>query len=136
MAATAKAHIERMKKLETDRTNFDEQYQDCADYAMPNNSQIISERSDGEVLRDLFDTTAEESNIQLASGLYSFLFPTETRAFALEVDDKELQENDDVKQWLDDTTKTLHKYLIGSTFREAFFEYLKSLGCFLIINVI
>jgi len=128
--ATAKEHIERMKKLETDRANFDEQYQDCADYAMPNNSQIISERSDGEVLRDLFDTTAEESNIQLASGLYSFLFPTESRAFALEVDDKELQENDDVKQWLDDTTKTLHKYLIGSTFREAFFEYLKSLGCF------
>jgi hypothetical protein len=130
MAATAKDHIERMKKLETDRANFDEQYQDCADYAMPNNSQIISERSDGEVLRDLFDTTAEESNIQLASGLYSFLFPTETRAFALEVDDKELQESDDVKQWLDDTTKTIHKYLIGSTFREAFFEYLKSLGCF------
>ena len=128
--ATAKEHIERMKKLETDRANFDEQYQDCADYAMPNNSQIISERSDGEVLMDLFDTTAEESNIQLASGLYSFLFPTETRAFALEVDDKELQENDDVKQWLDDTTKTIHKYLIGSTFREAFFEYLKSLGCF------
>ena len=128
--ATAKEHIERMKKLETDRANFDEQYQDCADYAMPNNSQIISERSSGEVLRDLFDTTAEESNIQLASGLYSFLFPTETRAFALEVDDKELQENDDVKQWLDDTTKTIHKYLIGSTFREAFFEYLKSLGCF------
>ena len=128
--ATAKEHIERMKRLETERSNWDEQYQDCADYAMPNNSQIISERSDGEVLRDLFDTTAEESNIQLASGLYSFLFPTESRAFALEVDDKELQENDDVKQWLDDTTKTLHKYLIGSTFREAFFEYLKSLGCF------
>jgi len=128
--ATAKDHIERMKKLETDRANFDEQYQDCADYAMPNNSQIISERSDGEVLRDLFDTTAEESNIQLASGLYSFLFPTETRAFVLESDDKELTDNDNAKQWFEDTTKKVHKYLIASTFREAFFEYLKSLGCF------
>jgi len=128
--ATAKEHIERMKKLEADRANFDEQYQDCADYAMPQNSQIISERSSGEVLMDLFDTTAEESNIQLASGLYSFLFPTETRAFVLEIDDKILAEKDEVKQWLDDTTKTLHKHLIGSTFREAFFEYLKSLGCF------
>ncbi len=130
MTATAKEHIERMKRLETDRVNFDEQYQDCADYAMPQNSQIISERSSGQVLEDLFDTTAEESNIQLASGLYSFMFPTETRAFVLEVDDEGLQENDDVKQWLDQTTKIIHKYLISSTFREAFFEYLKSLGCF------
>ena len=131
MPHTAKEHIERMKRLETDRANFDEQYQDCADYVMPQNSQIISERSSGEVLMDLFDTTGEESNIQLASGLYSFMFPTETRAFVLEIDDEELQENnDDVKQWLDATTKTIHKYLISSTFREAFFEYLKSLGCF------
>ncbi len=130
MTATAKEHIERMKRLETDRANFDEQFQDCADYAMPQNSQIVSERSSGEVLMDLFDTTAEESNIQLASGLYSFLFPTETRAFVLEVDDKELADNDSVKQWLEDTTETVHKHLIGSTFREAFFEYLKSLGCF------
>ena len=128
--ATAKQHIERMKRLETDRANFDEQYQDCADYAMPQNSQIISERSSGEVLMDLFDTTAEESNIQLASGLYSFMFPTETRAFVLEIDDEELSKKDEIKQWLDQTTKTIHKYLISSTFREAFFEYLKSLGCF------
>ena len=88
MANGAKEHIERMKRLETDRANFDEQFQDCADYAMPQNSQIISERSSGEVLMDLFDTTAEESNIQLASGLYSFMFPTETRAVVLEVDDE------------------------------------------------
>ena len=68
MSATAKQYIERMKRLETDRANFDEQYQDCTDYASPNNSQIVDERSSGEVLMDLFDTTAEESNIQLASG--------------------------------------------------------------------
>ncbi len=130
MANGAKEHIERMKRLETDRANWDEQYQDCADYAMPQNSQIISERSSGEVLMDLFDTTAEESNIQLASGLYSFMFPTETRAFVLEIDDVELSKKDDIKQWLENTTKTIHKRLVSSTFREAFFEHLKSLGCF------
>ena len=130
MSATAEQYIERMKRLETDRANFDCQFQDSADYAMPNNSQITSGRSSGEVLMDLFDTTAEESNIQLASGLYSFMFPTETRAFVLEVDDEALSGKDEVKQWLDQTTKTIHKYLISSTFREAFFEYLKSLGVF------
>ena len=130
MAGTAKQYIERMKRLETDRANFDELYQDATDYASPNNSQIVDERASGEVLMDLFDTTAEESNIQLASGLYSFMFPTETRAFVLEVDDEELSDLDGVKQWLDATTKLIHKFLISSTFREAFFEFLKSLGVF------
>jgi hypothetical protein len=130
MPASAKQYIERMKRLETDRANFDELYQDATDYANPHNSQIIDERSSGEVLMDLFDTTAEESNIQLASGLYSFMFPTETRAFVLEIEDEELMEQDNVKQWLDATTKMIHKRLIGSTFREAFFEFLKSLGVF------
>ncbi len=122
--------IEYMGQFETDRANFDQQYQDATDYAMPQNNQIIDEHSPGEVKLDLFDTTAEESNIQLASGLYSYMFPTEGRAFVLEIDDDDLTENDDVKQWLEKTTKVLHKYLISSTFREAFFEFLKSLGVF------
>ena len=122
--------VERMSRFESDRSNFDQQYQNCTDYAMPQNNQIIDEHSSGEVKPDLFDTTAEESNIQLASGLYSYMFPTEGRAFVLEIDDDELTENDDVKQWLEKTTKIIHKYLISSTFREAFFEFLKSLGVF------
>ena len=130
MPPSAEEYIERMKNLESDRANFDQRFQDSTDYAMPHNNQIIDERSSGEAVEDLFDTTAEESNIQLASGLYSFLFPAATRAFVLEVDDEELAENDDVKQWLEKTTELIHKYLISSTFREAFFEHLKSLGVF------
>ena len=122
--------IERQSRFETDRANFDELYQNCADVAMPQNNQIIDENSPGEVKPDLFDTTAEESNIQLASGLYSYMFPTEGRAFVLEIDDDDLTENDEVKQWLEKTTKVIHKYLISSTFRESFFEFLKSLGVF------
>ncbi|GAH06951.1 unnamed protein product [marine sediment metagenome] len=32
--ASAKEHLERFKRLETDRANFDEQWQDGADYAI------------------------------------------------------------------------------------------------------
>ena len=122
--------IKRMERFETDRSNWDSQYQDCADYAMPQNNQITKKKAKGQVEDDLFDTTAEESNIQLAAGLYSYMFPTEGRAFALEIDDDELSENDDVKQWLEKVTKIIHKYLVSSNFRQAFFEFLKSLGCF------
>ncbi|GAG21280.1 unnamed protein product, partial [marine sediment metagenome] len=75
-------------------------------------------------------TTAEESNIQLAAGLYSYMFPTDSRAFVLEIEDDELSEMDDVKQWLEKVTKIIHKHLVNSNFRESFFEFLKSLGCF------
>lgn len=122
--------IKRMDRFEADRSNWDSQYQDCADYAMPQNNQITNRRAKGQVGDDLFDTTAEESNIQLAAGLYSYMFPTEGRAFVLEVDDVELADNDDVKQWLEKTTKVIHKYLVSSNFRQAFFEFLKQLGCF------
>ncbi len=128
--ATAEELIIRMKKFETDRSNWDGQYQDCADYAMPQNNQIITEKSKGEPQDDLFDTTAEESNIQLAAGLYSYMFPTEGRAFVLEVDDEVLANNDDVKQWLEKTTRVIHKYLVSSNFRQAFFEFLKQLGVY------
>ncbi len=122
--------IKDMEAFEEDRTNWDSQYQDCADYAMPQNNQITRKHAKGQVEDDLFDTTAEESNIQLAAGLYSFMFPTEGRAFVLEIDDEELSENDNVQQWLEKTTRIIHKYLVSSNFREAFFEFLKSLGCF------
>ena len=130
MANNVEELIQRMDRFENKRSNWDTRWQDCADYAMPQNNQIIVERSKGEPDHDLFDTTAEESNIQLASGLYSFMFPTESRAFALEADDEELAEDDEAKQWFEKVTNILHKYLVSSNFRQSFFEFLKSLGCF------
>jgi len=123
--------IRRQERFESDRANWENQWQDCADYGMPQNNQITTKRAKGQESEvDLFDTTAEESNIQLAAGLYSYMFPTEGRAFALEIDDDMLAESDNMKQWLEKTTRILHKYLVSSNFRQAFFEFLKSLGCF------
>lgn len=127
---TAETIIDSMKRKESERSNWDTLYQDCADHGMPANNQITNRQAAGEEKDDLFDTTAEESNIQLAAGLYSYMFPTDGRAFVLEVEDPELAENDDVTQWLEQVTKIIHKHLIKSNFRESFFEYLKSLGCF------
>lgn len=122
--------LERQKRFESGRVNWDSLYQECADYGMPQNNQITRTKAKGQKSIDLFDTTAEESNIQLAAGLYSYMFPTEGRAFVLEIDNDELGEEDEVKQWLETVTKIIHKYLVSSNFRQAFFEFLKSLGCY------
>ena len=128
---TAEEIITMFEGFESDRSNWDNRWQECADFGMPQNSQITHKRAKGQKPAfDLFDTTAEESNIQLAAGLYSYMFPTEGRAFVLEIDDEELNEQDEIKQWLEKVTKIIHKYLVSSNFRQAFFEFLKSLGCF------
>jgi hypothetical protein len=126
----AKEIIERMKHFEADRSNWDTFYEECADFGMPTHNQVISRQSPGERKPDLYDTTAEESNIQLSAGLYSFMFPTDGRAFVLEIEEEEFKEDDDVTQWLEEVTSRIHKHLVNSNFRQVFYEYLKSLGCF------
>lgn len=127
---TAEEIIERMEQFEQERTNWDSLWQDCADYGMPGNNQIIRKEAPGTERIDLFDTTAEDSIVQLAAGLYSYMFPTDSKAFVLRVDDSELAEIDEVKNWLDQVTNIIHEHLVQSNFRQAFFEFLKSLACF------
>lgn len=123
--------IKNLNQMKSERSNWDTLWQDCADYGMPGNNQITRKTSPGQRRYDhLFDSTAEDSNIQLAAGIYSYMFPSEGRAFVLKVEDERLSENDNVKQWLDKTTAIIHEHLIQSNFREAFFEFLLSLGCF------
>ena len=123
--------ISRLDSLKGSRGNFESLWQECGDYGMPSNNQITKKLSEGTKRGQLlFDSTAEDANVQLAAGIYSYMFPSESRAFTLKIDDEALNENDNVKQWLDKTTKAIHEYLTQSTFREAFFEFLLSLGAF------
>lgn len=126
----AESIIQRMKQFESDRSNWDSLWQDCANYGLPGDNQILRKGSPGEARPDLFDSTAEDSIIQLAAGLYSYMFPTDSKAFVLRIDDEELAEVDEVKKWLDRVTTILHEHLVQSNFRQAFFEFLKQLACF------
>lgn len=122
--------ISYVDKLKAERSNFEAQWQECADYGMPNANQVQIKHAPGASKKGLFDSTAEESITQAASGLYSYMFPADNKAFMLKIDDPELNDQDEVKEWLSRTTNILHEFLIKSNFRSAFFRYLKSLMCF------
>ena len=131
MALDADELIAIQERFESDRTYYESNWQDAADYGMPNQNQITRKDSPGATRPDLYDTTAEDSNIQLAAGLYSYLFPTDTtKAFVIQIDDSRLNDIDEVKQWCDKVTTVLHYHLIQSNFRQAFFEFLKSMSCY------
>jgi len=127
---TALEYIERMEQYEADRSNWNSLYQECADYGLPGDNQITHTQNPGEKRVDTFQTEGENSVIQLASGLYSWMFPTDAKAFTLKIDDEQAGDKDEVKQYLNKVTDTVHEHLIQSTFRQTFFENLKSLGCF------
>ncbi len=127
---SAQEYIDRTKKLEDDDSNWLNQYQECADYGMPNDNQITTKQSPGEEKLDTFQTEGENDIIKLASGLYSYMFPTDAKAFTIKVDDEELNDKDDVKQALTKAVNIAHEHLIQSPFRQAFFGGLKALGCF------
>lgn len=130
MDITAEELINRMQTMEADRSNFSSRWQDCADYGTPGNNQVTLKHAEGQERPDSYQTVGENSIIQLASGLYSYMFPTDSKAFALKIDNEELAKKDNVKQWLHKVTDILHIHMVQSNFREAFFELLKSLCCF------
>lgn len=130
MPADAESIITRTEQFESGRSSWDTLWQDCADYGMPGDNQITRKESGGGVRPDTFQSIAENSIIQLAAGLYSYMFPTDSKAFVLRIDDETLSENDEVKTWLDKVTSLVHHYLVQSNFRQAFFEFLKQLACF------
>jgi len=127
---TAEEIIARQERFEADRSNFDTLYQDCADWALPGDNQILRREAEGTKKTDTFQSLGEDCIIQLAAGLYSYMFPTDSKAYVLRIDDEELAENDDVKNWLDKVTILSHKHLVQSNFRQGFFEYLKQLAAF------
>jgi hypothetical protein len=122
--------IDLVNKLGANRSNFEAQWQECADYGMPTSNQITVKSAAGHTKMDLFDTTAEECIIKASAGLYSYMFPADNKAFILKVDDEALNDADAVKQWLAKVTDIIHDYFIKSNFRKAFFQFLKSLLCF------
>lgn len=127
MIYTAQNLIDQLSQYQSDRGNWPNLWQECADYGMPGNRQFTTKHSPGHEQEDTFQTVAESCIIELASDLYSYMFPTDSKAFLLTVDDEELAENDNVKQYLSTVTDILHAYFTQSNFRHTFFEFLKSL---------
>ena len=127
---TADEYIANLGQFESDASNWLNLYQECADYGMPNDNQITIKRSPGQKKLDTFQTEAENDIIKLASGLYSYMFPTDAKAFTIKIDNEELNDKDEVKQALTKAVSIVHEHLIQSPFRQMFFGFLKSLGCF------
>jgi hypothetical protein len=126
--------VEEYEMLKAGRTNWLDRWEEVADYCVPEKSDIYMSMSPGEQRRKpntvLFDSVGEHSNKKLASALHSMLTNPAKFWFELTTDDTELDKEDDVRKWLQKTTKVMHFYLNQSNFHSAVHQHYIDIGSF------
>lgn len=106
-------------------------WQDLGDYINIKRSFIITKRSEGaSQTRSLYDSTAPKANDDLAAFISGSLTNMAMQWFGLRADDEELNENVDVRKWLDACAALIYKYLRTSNFNTEIQEAYKDLGAF------
>ncbi len=130
----AKSQIQEYESLKSGRTNWLDRWQQVADYCVPEKSDIYMSMAPGEQRRRpntiLFDSVGEHSNKTLASALHSMLTNPAKFWFELSTEDLELDKEDDVRVWLQQTTKLMHFYLNQSNFHSAVHQHYIDQGSF------
>lgn len=109
--------INYMEELGAERSVWENTWQDILDYTMPNRAPVIGDDTPGvDRSINIYDSTASHSTIRLAAALNSMLTNPQSQWFVLETTNNELNEEREVKEWLDDLTKTVRKQLDLSNF--------------------
>lgn len=123
--------VRRVDQLKTDRQNYSSFWQDVAKYCLPRKAYITRTRTPGAKYDyDVYDSTAMQANLILAAGLHSYLTNPNSRWFSLRIEDEEVRENADVKEWLADTEDRLYNILNASNFNQQIHELYLDLGVF------
>jgi len=128
---TAKMVIERYNSLKANRQNWEEHWQDVADYFLPRKNNITQKPSKGDKRHEqIFDGTATHALELLAASLNGMLTNTISPWFHLKYRDENINRDDSAKEWLEDCAKTMHQAFMRSNFQQEVFELYHELLCF------
>lgn len=122
--------IKRFERLKSNRTNWDQLWQEVLKYVVPRKAWVtrrretMGERTDD----DLFDTTARRANQILAAGLQGNMTNPATKWFNLRLQESELNKVNEVKLWLADGENKILDVLNSSNFNEQIHETYVDLG--------
>ena len=127
--------ITKQESLKSYRTPWENLWQDCGEYVNPNRGDFSTIRYRGDTSRydNIFDTTAPLANENLASGLQGFLTSPSQRWFSLSTYDDAINEQHNVKEWLNLCTNILYDRVFNipdSNFNSQAHELYLDLGSF------
>jgi hypothetical protein len=122
-----KALVKRFDYIQMQRDNWDTHYQELGDYMLPRKADIVKKRSRGEKRMELiYDGTALQAVDLLSASLHGMLTSGASPWFHLDVKDTELNRDDEVREWLQDTSMRMMRAFNQSNFGCMFVEMDKS----------
>lgn len=121
--------LSRQASLESERYNYEQNWQECFDYIVPRKGEIVSTKTPGDKRgSQLFDTTAIHANVVLASALHSMLTNQTVQFFELYFGKQEIDEDDEVIRWLQEVQSIMHAEINNSNFQTEIHEFYIDLG--------
>lgn len=129
----AAAIMRRLDELKPVRGNWETQWQEIADRVMPRQAEFTVRRAEGEKRTEyIFDSTAPLALDRFAAAMESMLTPRTSKWHFLKTTDEDLNENDQVSEWLDEVNTILwdQRYRPKANFANNAHETYMSLGAF------
>lgn len=121
---TPKQVIDKRDSLKPRRYNFESIWQDVGDYLIPRKNDVQTTKYPGEARYvQLLDATGMTNAELLAGTLHSFLTNPSGFFFNLTTGDAELDNNDNVRKWVQDCVRRMHDTLNNSNFQTEINEY-------------
>tara|TARA_Y100000310_G_C20692379_1_gene823185 strand:+ start:304 stop:1926 length:1623 start_codon:yes stop_codon:yes gene_type:complete len=103
--------IKSFNKAKDNRSNWDNHWQDVADYVLPTRNFYTKTTTNGARRRGkIYNTTAPEAAVQLAAALEGMLFNTGIRWFELTTDNEKINKLHEVREWMYDSTNRMLAY--------------------------
>lgn len=123
--------IKYYDKLKGARTNWDDHWRDIAEFILPSKDNIHGGNTAGEKkATDLYDTTGVHSNVLLAAALHGMLTNPSLPWFGLTTGDDTLDSDDEVRKWLQDSSRVMLNVMNNSNFQTEIHEVYLDLGSF------
>ena len=109
----AQAHLRRLEALQGRRSNFDDLYQEVAEFVMPKRAdfQRTSARGEQRTHRGT-DSTPLFATTQLANALHGAVTSPSTPWFTLEPIDPRLKEDEATRRWYEEATEIMREVFV------------------------
>jgi len=128
LAAELKNNLSRLKEK---RSNWESHWQEVADLMLPRKAEITKERARGDKRStQIYDATAIHSLELLAASLHGMLTSSANRWFSLRFKEAILNENDEAREWLEDSIDKMYVAFARSNFQQEIHENYHDLICF------
>jgi len=112
-----------LSRLMEKRSTWESHWQEIADLMLPKKAEITKERARGDKRStQIFDATGIHSLELLAASLHGMLTSSANRWFSLRYKEAVLNENDEAREWLEDSIDKMYLAFARSNFQQEIFE--------------